>query len=157
MPGMAEQSTQCQPEPLPTWVLKRRNGVGRTTGMIAAMVPQKRADQILIRPDESGCCALSDQSSPMLTIAGAVGWFSPCSPWRPRSTTRYPTRVIPICVRGNFRVPGAFRAAARRTCFFDIARPSLASAVSLRRASVVKQESADLTGWLKPTGTLRSM
>jgi len=121
--------------------------------MIAAMVPQKRADQILIRPDKENqdvahCptsllqCLKSDSRSCRLVF--------PCSPWRPSTTISNPGNSN-LCTRKLSRTWRLIRlrATARRTCFFDIARPSLASAVSLRRASVVKQESADLTGCWK--------
>ncbi len=155
MPGVtAGQSTQCQPEPSQDTVgLKRADGVGRTTGMISAMIPQKRAEQVLIGPkkenqDIAHCptsllqCLKSDSRSWRLLLS--------CSPWRPSTTTSNPANSS-LCNRKLSRTRRLIRlrSTARRACFFDIASPSRATPMSLERASVVKQESVDLTGCWK--------
>ncbi len=117
------------------------------------MVPQERADQVLIGPKKENQdiahfptsllqCLKSDSRSWRLLLS--------CSPWRPSTTTSNPGNSS-LCNRKLSRTRRLMRlrSTARRACFFDIASPSRATPVPLERASVVKQESADLTGCWK--------
>ena len=134
-------------------VLQRPNGIRRTTGVITAVVPQKRADQVLIGPKHENQdnahlptsllqCLKSDSRSCRLLLF--------CSPGRPSTTISNPGKSD-LCKRKLSRTWRLIRlrSTASRTCFLEIASPRRAPPVLLERASVVKQESADRTGFWK--------
>ena len=121
--------------------------------MITAMVPQQRADHILISPDKENQDLLHCPSSRLQCLArdsrSCRSLFS-CSPRRPSTTMSTPGKSNRFARKlSRTKRLIRLRDTARRTCFFAIANPSRASLVPLRRASVVKHESADLRGFWK--------